>query len=156
MNKFIKRLMIFLIIGCAAVIILLQLVPYGRKHINPAVIAEPAWDSPDTRTLFMQTCGDCHSNETIWPWYSNVAPVSWILYNHVEEGRSQFNVSAWGYQENEAEEAVELYIHGEMPPKSYLPAHPEARLSGEARQALIDGMFATFGSELRNGEGEDE
>jgi len=156
MKKLIKLLIIFLIIGGTALIILLQLVPYGRNHVNPPVIAEPAWDSPNTRTLFMQTCGDCHSNETIWPWYSNVAPVSWILYNHVEEGRSQFNVSAWGYQENEAEEAVELYIHGEMPPKSYLPAHPEARLSGEARQALIDGMFATFGSELRNGEGEDE
>lgn len=156
MKIFVKRLIIFLIIGGAALIILLQLVPYGRNHVNPPVIAEPAWDGPNTRTLFMQTCGDCHSNETAWPWYSNIAPVSWILYNHVEEGRSQFNVSAWGYQENEADEAVELYIHGEMPPKSYLPTHPEARLTSDDRQALIDGMFATFGGELRNGEGEDD
>jgi len=156
MKKLTKSLLIILVIGAAALIFILQLVPYGRNHANPPVVAEPAWESPRTRTLFMQTCGDCHSNETAWPWYSNIAPVSWMVYNHVEEGRSQFNVSAWGYQENEAEEAVELYIHGEMPPKSYLPVHPEARLSDADRQALIDGMFATFGGELRDGQENDD
>lgn len=149
--------MIILIGLLVGVLLLIQLVPYGRDHTNPAVLAEPAWDSPRTRALFMRTCGDCHSHETVWPWYSNIAPISWMIQNHVEEGRSQFNVSAWGYQdENEAEEAVERYIHGEMPPKSYLPAHPEARLNQADRQALIDGMFATFGSELREGGDEED
>jgi mono/diheme cytochrome c family protein len=142
--------------GALALLLLVQLVPYGRNHTNPQVLAEPAWDSPRTRQLFMRACGDCHSYETAWPWYTNLAPVSWMIQRHVDEGRAKFNVSAWGYQdENEAEEAVELYLHGEMPPRSYLPAHPEARLSGTDRQALIDGLFATFGSELRQGEEED-
>jgi mono/diheme cytochrome c family protein len=149
--------MIAILAGVLLVLLLLaQLVPYGRDHTNPAVLAEPNWDSPHTRQLFMQTCGDCHSNETVWPWYTNIAPVSWMIQNHVDEGRSQFNVSAWGYQENEAEEAVELYMHGEMPPKSYLPAHPEAQLNGADRQALIDGMLATFGSELRGSKENDD
>jgi hypothetical protein len=156
MKKLTQNLLIILVIGVGVLLVILQLVPYRRNHANPPVLAEPAWDSPRTRTLFMQTCGDCHSNETIWPWYNNIAPVSWMVYQHVEEGRSQFNVSAWGYQENEAEKAVELYIHGEMPPKSYLPAHPKARLSNVDRQALIDGMFATFGSELRDDKENDD
>lgn len=155
-----KKFLIVIGIGVAILVglfLLAQLVPYGRNHANPPVLAEPTWDSPRTRALFMQTCGDCHSNETVWPWYTNIAPISWMIQNHVDEGREKFNVSAWGYQEeNEAEEAVELYTHGEMPPKSYLPAHPEARLNDADRQALIDGMFATFGSELREGQGEDD
>ena len=154
--KTLLKIFAILFAGLLVLLLLAQLVPYGRDHTNPAVLAEPAWDSPRTRQLFMQTCGDCHSNETVWPWYSNLAPISWMLYRHVDEGRSKFNVSAWGYQENEAEESVELYVHGEMPPKSYLPAHPEARLNEADRQALIDGLFATFGGELRDGEGEGE
>ncbi len=54
--------------------LLIQLVPYGRNHTNPPVIQEPAWDSPQTQELFTRACADCHSNTTVWPWYSNVAP----------------------------------------------------------------------------------
>ena len=100
----------------------------------------------------MKTCGDCHSNETVWPWYSNIAPFSWLVYHHVIEGRNRLNISAWGFQENEAGHAVEHYIHNEMPLESYLLAHPVANLAKADRQALIDGMFATFGSEFRNAE----
>jgi mono/diheme cytochrome c family protein len=155
--KTVLKILALLAVGSLALLLLAQLVPYGRDHTNPPVLAEPAWDSPRTRTLFIQTCGDCHSNETVWPWYTNIAPISWMTQNHVDEGREKFNVSAWGYQEeNEAEEAVELYQHGEMPPRSYLPAHPEARLNAADRQALIDGLFATFGAELREAEGDDD
>jgi hypothetical protein len=56
--------------------LLIQLVPYGRAHANPPVVKEPAWDSPTTRALAKRACFDCHSNETVWPWYTNVAPVS--------------------------------------------------------------------------------
>src|SRR5687767_12746271 len=62
----------------------LQLVPYGQAHTNPPIIAEPLWDSPRTRELARRACFDCHSNETRWPWYANVAPFSWVMQNHVE------------------------------------------------------------------------
>ncbi len=53
-----------------------QLVPFGRDHENPPVQAEISWDSQQTKELFFRACGDCHSNNTQWPWYSNIAPVS--------------------------------------------------------------------------------
>ena len=56
----------------------IQLVPYGHNRSNPPVTGEPAWDSPQTRAYAKQACFDCHSNETIWPWYSYVAPASWL------------------------------------------------------------------------------
>ena len=60
-----------------AAVVVMQLVPYGRDHSNPPVTAEPNWDSPETRALFKRACFDCHSNETVWPWYAYVAPFSW-------------------------------------------------------------------------------
>ena len=59
-----------------ALLLLIQLVPYGRNHANPPVRQEPAWDSPQTRELAVRACYDCHSNQTAWPWYTNVAPIS--------------------------------------------------------------------------------
>ena len=132
--------------------LLIQLVPFGRNHTNPPVTAEPAWDSPRTSELFMRACGDCHSNETKYPWYSNVAPVSWLLANHIQEGRSKFNVSEWGSGENESDEAAESVSNGKMPPKNFLLMHPEARLSAAEKQELIAGLLATFGGET-GGEG---
>jgi mono/diheme cytochrome c family protein len=130
-------------------LLLLQLVPFGRNHANPPVLAEPVWDSPHTRDLFMQACGDCHSNETRWPWYSSIAPVSWLVYRDVQEGREHFNVSEWGYMDdNEGEEAAEQILHGEMPLPPYLLTHPEARLNEANRDALVKGLTDTFGSEI--------
>ena len=73
------------------VLLIIQFVPYGRDHTNPPVIAEPAWDSPQTRALFFRACADCHSNETTWPWYSTIAPASWLITRDVMEGRATFN-----------------------------------------------------------------
>ncbi|MBK9050100.1 MAG: heme-binding domain-containing protein [Chloroflexi bacterium] len=127
--------------------IVIQLVPYGRDHENPPIAAEPTWDSPQTRQLFMTACGDCHSYETVWPWYSNIAPVSWLVQRDVEEGRAEFNISRWGQGENEAGEAAETVREGEMPPPIFLVTHPEARLSSADEQTLIRGLVATFGDE---------
>ena len=63
---------------------LIQFVPYGRDHDNPEVTNTVAWDSPRTAELFDPACADCHSNETDWPWYSNVAPVSWLVQSDGE------------------------------------------------------------------------
>ena len=126
--------------------ILIQFIPYGKGHVNPPIISEVKWDSPKTKSLFMKACADCHSHETKWPWYSNVAPVSWFIYHDVEEGREHFNVSAWGNQEeNEGNEAAETIEKGEMPMKVYLLAHPEARLSADEKKSLILGLKNTFG-----------
>ena len=96
----------------------------------------------------MRACGDCHSHETKWPWYSHIAPISWLVYRDVQEGRKHFNVSAWGYQrKNEGEEAAKELAEGEMPPLLYLLAHPEARLSAKEKKELIEGLWRTFGEE---------
>lgn len=141
-----KIVLLVIVIGVVGAL-LIQLVPYGRAHANPPVAAEPTWDSPQTEVFFRRVCADCHSNETFWPWYSNVAPMSWLVQNHVDEGRAVFNVSRWGQGENESEDAAELYQRGEMPPANYLWLHPEARLTATEREQFIQGLVATFGGE---------
>ena len=131
--------------------LLIQLIPYGRDHTNPPIVAEPQWDSLVTRQLFMQTCGDCHSNETVWPWYSNIAPVSWLIQRDVDEGRKEFNVSEWNRRQ-EGDEAFDVFQEGEMPLKPYLLLHPEARLSGQDSDTLARGLLATFGGEEDDGD----
>ena len=63
-------------LGVLTLLAAIQLVPYGRHHVNPPTVSEPAWDSPVTRELARQACFDCHSNETTWPTYARVAPLS--------------------------------------------------------------------------------
>ena len=126
----------------------IQVVPYGREHTNPPVVQEPQWDTPKTRALFMRACADCHSNETKWPWYSNIAPVSWLVQHDVDEGREHFNISNWLHQKkNKGDEAAEEVREGDMPPLVYLPAHPEARLSETEKKELVKGLVNTFGEE---------
>ena len=142
-----KRRIRIAALALLSLFVLIQLVPYGRDHTNPPVTAEPEWNRPETRALFFQACGDCHSHETEWPWYSHVAPVSWLVYRDVAKARSEFNVSRWGTGKQEADEAAEELREGEMPLWFYLPAHPEARLEGADRDSLIAGLVTTFGEE---------
>jgi hypothetical protein len=130
--------------GLLAVGLAIQLVPYGRAHSNPPVTAEPEWSDPRTRELFFRACGDCHSNETEWPWYSAVAPASWLVRWDVDGARSHFNVSEWGREHNHGDDAAEMVRAGEMPLWRYLLLHPEARLSETEREELIAGLEATF------------
>jgi hypothetical protein len=133
-----------------AFLLVIQIVPYGRNHTNPPVISEPAWDSPQTRALFFRACADCQSNETVWPWYSNVAPISWVVVHDTVEGRGVFNVSEWGQaRRNKADEAAQTVQRKSMPPWFYLPTHPTANLTNVERQQLINGLVATFGGEGR-------
>jgi mono/diheme cytochrome c family protein len=134
-------------LGLVGLGLLIQLVPYGRDHGNPPELQEPPWDRPRTRELFFRACKDCHSNQTEWPWYSSVAPASWLVQRDVEEGRSHFDVSEWGRAKNHGDEAAEKAREGEMPPWFYLPLHPEARLSDEESKELVAGLVATFGEE---------
>jgi hypothetical protein len=127
-------------------------VPSGRYHTNPSVTGEPPWDSAATRATAVVACFDCHSNETEWPWYSNIAPISWRLQQHVDEGRAVLNFSEWGAGEQEGDEIVEVVAEGEMPTWDYMILHPDARLSGADLQAFVDGLTRTFGAGGSDGE----
>ena len=120
--------------------VIIQLVPYGRAHSNLQVRLEPQWDSPQTRELARRACYDCHSNETIWPWYSNVAPMSWLVRNDVEEGRHELNFSEWNRDSGEADDALETIEEGSMPPRQYTIIHRDARLTDDEAQTLIDAL----------------
>jgi len=123
----------------------IQFVPYGRDHVNPPVGAEPTWDSPGTRALAKQACFDCHSNETEWPAYSRVAPVSWLIQRDVSEGRAVLNFSEWQRPQEEAKEAAEEVLEGEMPLRIYQLMHAHARLSAADRERLARGLERTLG-----------
>ena len=138
LRKLLKILLIVLVVG----FLLIQIVPFGRAHQNPAVVSEPNWDSPQTRELAQRACFDCHSNESVWPWYSNVAPMSWLVQNHVNEGRGILNFSDL-VNSGEVDELGEVVREGEMPLASYLMLHPDAKLSDAERQALAAGLEQT-------------
>jgi hypothetical protein len=135
-----------LLVAAAVLLVLIQFVPYGKNHVNPPITGEPKWDSEKTKELFARACRDCHSNETVWPWYSDYAPASWLVEFDVTLGRKKFNVSEWGREgKNEGDEAASAVRKGKMPPFFYLPAHPEAKLSAEEKSDLARGLAATFG-----------
>ncbi len=134
-------------IGGAALALLIQLVPYGHDQTNPPVAQEPTWDSVRTRELFDRACKDCHSHETVWPWYASIAPVSWMVRWDVDEGRSHFNVSDWGRAKNHGDDAAKMVRNGDMPLWYYLPAHPEAQLTKAESAELIAGLERTFPAE---------
>jgi mono/diheme cytochrome c family protein len=134
---------VFVVVGA---VIIIQAVPYGRHHINPPVLAEPNWDSPQTRALVARACFDCHSNETVWPWYSNVAPVSWLVQHDVDEARRAVNFSEWNRPQKEARDSAKTVRDGEMPPWLYAIRHRSARLSAAEKEALAAGLAATLGS----------
>jgi hypothetical protein len=142
MRRLLLRGFLIVVVGFVAI----QLVPYGRSHSNPAVTAEPTWDSAQTRALAVRACFDCHSNQTAWPWYTNIAPVSWLTQRHVDEGRAKLNLSTWGTGRQETENLSRQISSGAMPPWDYLLMHPDARLSYDEKAQLINGLQATLGS----------
>jgi mono/diheme cytochrome c family protein len=139
----IRRMLRFGVVVLVGAFLLIQLIPYGRDHTNPPVVAEPAWDSPATRELAAAACFDCHSNETEWPWYTSVAPISWLTQHDVEEGRATLNFSEWN-RPPETDEVSEAIREGSMPPWYYRLLHPAARLSDAELEQLIAGLEATF------------
>ena len=119
---------------------LIQMVPAGHGSGDPAVVQEPAWDSPQTRALAKRACFNCHSNETVWPWYSRIAPMSWLTARDVTRGRERMNFSEWNKPHPMADQIVEQIESGRMPLWFYLPMHPEAKLTAKEKAALTAGM----------------
>ena len=145
-----SRRLVLILIAVLAVFSAIQLVPYGHDRSAPRDGLQVAWNSPQTEELAKRACFDCHSNQTRWPWYASIAPMSWRIQSHVQEGREALNFTAFEpLNEDVAEaagEASESVSEGEMPPRDYLLAHPEARLSKAERQTLIQGLDQTFAS----------
>ena len=133
-----KRWLRLAAIAAAVIALGIQFVPVSRT--NPPVVAEieaPA----DVHAILKRACYDCHSNETKWPWYAYVAPVSWLIEKDVRQGRKRMNFSEWGNyhpdrQESKIQEILEQVEAGTMPLSIYLPMHPEAKLS-DAERALL-------------------
>jgi len=135
----------------ALAFVAIQFVPYWRDHANPPVRSEPAWDSPETRALAKRACFDCHSNETEWPVYSRVAPASWFVQRDVSRGRAALNFSEWQQPQEDATEAAEEVLEGEMPLRSYQLMHAHARLSDADRERLARGLERTVGRPADDG-----
>ena len=129
----------------AGAIVLMQIVPYGRTHTNPPIRKEPAWDSPRTRELAVRACFNCHSNETRWPWYANVAPLSWVVEFDVNVARSVINFSEWDRPYDLAVSSGLSVRTGNMPTVKYRMAHPEADLTPEETRDLARGLDLTLG-----------
>lgn len=123
---------------------LMQLVPYGRTHSNPRVVQEPEWDSPRTRELAARACFDCHSNETRWPAYANIAPLSWVVQRDVDSAREVINFSEWHAPSDLASYSSLSVRTGGMPPTKYRLAHPEADLTEAETAELAAGLDATL------------
>ena len=149
MNVLNRRWLFRVGVGLLGVLLAIQLVPYGRDHANPSRGSEPLWDSPATRALAKQACFDCHSNETEWPAYASIAPASWLVQHDVHEGRAVLNFSEWQRPQEEAAEASEELLEGEMPPAAYLLLHAHARLSAADRDRLARGLAKTLGGTPR-------
>lgn len=142
MNKTMKT--VLLVIGGLIVLFgLIQLVPYGHTYVNPAVIKEPNWNTPETRALAKTACFDCHSNESVYPWTSRIAPASWLIRNDIDEARSAVNFSEWDGSVS-ANELTRNVLNGDMPPFQYKIMHPEARLTQAQREQLAAGFEATL------------
>lgn len=165
-----RRFLKWSLVGFVAAFLLVQALPFGRSHTNPAAHSEPPWDSPRTAELTVDGCYDCHSNRTEWPWYSHVAPISWLVEYDVYKGRDELNFSEWQQlrqklqekaererqkelertkkgekpKKEKVDELLEVVLEEEMPPWYYAIAHPDAQLSLAERRALARGLAETF------------
>lgn len=140
MKKWIKRSLLILV----AIAVVIQVARPART--NPA--SDPGQHiqavlpvHPEIAATFTRSCYDCHSNSTVWPWYSNVAPVSWLLASDVSEGRRELNFSAWGAYDPQKQrkllgEICEQVKEGKMPGTPYTLMHPKAQVSDADRRTI--------------------
>lgn len=139
---------LWIVLGIILFIIAVVTVVPILLETDPPVVAEPKWDSPQTRALAARACFDCHSNETKWPWFSRVPGVSFLVVSDTLRGRSHLNFSEWGSgNSREAGNARSIsreIQRGSMPPSNYLALHPEANLTDAEKQQLIDGFTKTL------------
>jgi cytochrome c551/c552 len=144
--KVVLRILKWLAIGLIVLLIAIQFVRPART--NPSVNQSQSIEAhtqmpPEVAAILDRACRDCHSNKTVWPWYSNMAPVSWWMIDHVNHGRTHLNYSEWGKlkrddQDKSLREICDEVFDGAMPLPSYLPMHPAAKLSEQDKKTLCD------------------
>lgn len=150
-----RRKPLRLLLGLLVVPIAIQFVPVERT--NPPANPATELDAPVSAVL-RRACYDCHSNRTHWPWYSRVAPISWVLADHVAEGREHLNLSFWteyptAKQLRLAEEIAEEVESGGMPLPMYLWLHTSAKLSPSDREE-VGAWASSFSAAPSRGESE--
>lgn len=138
------------------VLALAQAVPYGWPQPNPPETGEPQWATPETRQLMVDACFQCHSNLVEYPWYADVAPMSWTLRSHLDDGRSEVNFSEFATDPRNADESIEEIRSGSMPPSYFtrFGRNPQAKLTEAEKAALIRGLEATPGFAEGSGGGD--
>ena len=145
-----KRLAIRGLLGLAVVMVVIQFLPIGRVD-NPPVTQEALWPNAQARSIAVAACYDCHSNQVKLKWFDRIAPASWLVGKHVEEGRAKLNFSDWDRRQ-ESDEVSQTVEDGSMPLPSYTWLHPEGRLSDAEKHTLIDALRQMGeGSDSRGG-----
>ena len=148
MKRWLVRVAVVGVLG----FVVAQFLPLGRID-NPSVTQDAPWPSPEARQLAVRACYGCHSNEVQLEWFDRIAPVSWLVEDHVAEGRAELNFSEWD-REQESDDLAESVQEGEMPLSSYTFAHPAARLSAEEKATLVAALHALEeGGDDRSGRG---
>jgi hypothetical protein len=140
MRRRVFRVARWVALTLVVVFVAVQFVPYGWWHENPPVVQDAPWPDAESERIARSSCYSCHSNETEWPIYSYVAPMSWLVRRDVEQGRHELNFSEWNRDAGEADDAVEAIDEGSMPPRSYTLMHPSARLTEEEQQRLVEAL----------------
>jgi len=140
MRKFLR----WATISVAVLVVGIQLVPVDRSNppVDPAMTFQAKVNVPPyIDTIVRRSCYDCHSHETVWPWYSYVAPVSWLVAGDVQNARKQLNFSNWTYNTirtvGRLDQMAQEVDNGEMPLKNYLLMHPAAKLSKADRDTIM-------------------
>ncbi len=130
------------VIGALVVVfVVIQFLPLA-KHSNPPATNPFVWSAPGAEAVAKASCYDCHSNETKWWWATRIAPVSWLTWHDVSDGRARLNFSEWTGAVTA--DQIARAVNGEMPPGQYTLIHPNARLDDRERQVLIDGFTASL------------
>ena len=140
------------VLAAGVVLVLMQFVPYGWVHDNPPVVSDAPWPNAASEDIARTSCYSCHSNETEWPVYSYVAPMSWLVRHDVERGRDEFNFSDWN--PDDADDAIEVIEDGSMPLDRYVLIHRDARLDAQERVTLVDALEAMSDDDHDDREGE--
>jgi hypothetical protein len=152
-----RKLIRYILAGLLVIAVAIQF--YRPEHLNPPIDStrEISGMPPDVRGALDRACFDCHSNRTFWPWYSEVAPVSWLVAADVRQGRRHLNFSEWqgypiGKQIAKLDDLIGEIDKESMPPGQYLLMHREARLSPEERERIVKWASA-IGDSLESAKG---